>query len=71
MFDTRKFLRAHWADATQLHDWIKLYEPEPPKRPAVGKWFERQSIPSDWLATILVLLEIERGAPVSLIPYRT
>lgn len=70
MFDMRKFLRAYWSDETQLCNWIAIYGQEPPKRAAAGKWFTRESIPAQWFATILMLLEIERGAPVSLIPYK-
>lgn len=70
MVDMRKFLKAHWADETQLCAWISVYGETPPNRAACGKWFERQSVPAQWFATILLLLEIEHGKPVSLIPYK-
>ena len=35
----------------------------------VRKWYDRNAIPGDWLAQLLVLLEAERGAPVSLFRY--
>jgi len=35
----------------------------------VRKWYERDSIPGDKLALLLLVLEIDRGRPVSIMPY--
>lgn len=70
MFDMAKFLRAYWADERKLVQWIAIYGLDPPKRMTARKWFDRESVPADWFATLLVLLEIERGRPVSLIGFR-
>ena len=70
MFSMRKFLTAHWTDKDKLHGWIRAYGIEPPSRAAVHKWLERNSVPAEWFATLLILLEMENGAPISLIAYR-
>ncbi len=70
MFDMAKFLRAHWADERKLVRFIAVYGMDAPKRMTVRKWFDRSSVPSEWFATLLMLLEIERGRPVSRIGFR-
>jgi hypothetical protein len=70
MFNMRKFLRTNWADEDKLISFIKAYSEEPPKRATARKWFERESVPSDWFATLLVLLELEHGRPISLIAFK-
>jgi len=35
----------------------------------VEKWFQRKSVPGEWLAVLLCLLELERGEPVRLAKY--
>ncbi len=70
MFDMAKFLRAYWADERKLVQFLAVYGVSPPKRMTARKWFDRESVPSDWFATLLCLLEIERGRPVSLIGFR-
>ena len=65
-----KFLRAHWSDERKLVQFLVVYGVSPPKRMTARKWFDRESVPSDWFATLLMLLEIERGRPVSLIGFR-
>ncbi len=70
MFDTRKFLKTYWPNEIHLINWISAYGETPPKRPAAAKWFSRSSIPTDWFALILILLEIQEGAPISLTRYK-
>lgn len=65
-----KFLRAYWRDERKLVQFVEIYGLKPPKRMTARKWFDRESVPPDWFATLLVLLEIERGQPVSLIGFR-
>lgn len=40
-----------------------------PNQAAADKWFQRASVPSEWLPVVLSYLEIDNGSPVSLIPY--
>ena len=35
----------------------------------VQKWLQRNSVPGEWLAKLLAILETERGLPVSIRPY--
>jgi hypothetical protein len=70
MFDMAKFLRAYWRDEKKLVQFVQVYGLAPPKRMTARKWFDRESVPTDWFATLLVLLEIEHGRPVSLIGFR-
>lgn len=69
MFDTAKFLRAHWSNERGLVQFVRVYGVPPPKRATARRWFERESIPAAWFATLLVLLELERGRPPSLKEY--
>lgn len=69
MFPLGKFLRRHWASETQLVQFIKNYGVTPPSNMAVRKWFDRESIPTPWFATLIMLLELHDGKPVSLIGY--
>ena len=64
-FDTKAFLKANWPDAAHLRAWLATYGVEVEKQTAY-KWVARESIPATHLALILALLELERGAPVSL-----
>ena len=66
-----KFLTTHWADAHKLRKWILSYGMESPKYFTIDKWYARRSIPGQWFATILMLMEIERGAPISLKDYQS
>ncbi|MDE2096619.1 MAG: hypothetical protein KGL39_05175 [Patescibacteria group bacterium] len=69
MFPLGKFLRRHWTSETQLVQFMKIYGVEPPSKGAARKWFERDSIPAAWFATIVMLLELHTGKPISLIGY--
>ena len=66
MFDTAKFLRAYWTDEKRLVQFLAVYGVKPPKRMTVRAWYDRESIPTGWFATLLILLELERGSPPSL-----
>ena len=69
MFSMCRFLRTYWPEPDRLVHFVRTYGVEPPSRPAVVKWFERESVPANWFATLLALLELDRGKPVSLIPF--
>lgn len=42
---------------------------EVPERDTVRKWFERASIPGHWWPVLIALVELDRGQPISLLPY--
>lgn len=69
MFRTKQFLADHFHSVQGVVSFLGAYDAPLPKAPAVQKWFERGSIPSDWLPVLLCYLEIENGAPVSLKVY--
>jgi hypothetical protein len=70
MFSMRKFLSAHWPDERQLVRFVAVYGVEPPKRMTARKWYDRESIPAVWFATLVMLLELDRGRPISLLEFR-
>ncbi|AKR54370.1 hypothetical protein XM25_00830 [Devosia sp. H5989] len=49
--------------------FLGAYKAPAPKAAAVEKWFQRASVPSDWLPMLLAYLEIDYGGPVRLAPY--
>lgn len=68
MFSARQFLKDHFVNAPQLVAFAGAYGVEL-NAPATSKWFLRDSLPGDALATLLALLELDRGQPVSVLPY--
>lgn len=70
VFDTKKFLETHFQSAAKLIAFLKAYDcPTIPSEEAVGKWFQRRSIPGEWFPLLVAYIEIENGAPVSLRGY--
>lgn len=69
MFNTTQFLKDNFTSAPVLVATLESYRFTPPNLEAVKKWFSRGSVPGDWLAVLLSILEFEEGAPVSVIKY--
>lgn len=69
MFQTRRFLTDHFGNPPGLLSFLGAYQAPTPKLAAADKWFQRASVPSEWLPVVLSYLEIDNGAPISLIPY--
>lgn len=69
MFKFKKFLMAHWRNAEMLERFLAAYGITELKRNAIYKWFLRETIPAEWFAVLLCLLELEKGKPVSLREY--
>lgn len=70
MLDLTTFLTREFRDPGGVVAFLRAYRAtEIPSEEAVKKWFQRGSVKGEWLALLLALLEIERGAPVSLAPY--
>lgn len=69
MFQTRRFLVDKFGNSPGLLAFLRAYQAPAPKPAAAEKWFQRASVPSEWLPVVLSYLEIDNGAPVSLIPY--
>ena len=71
MFDAHRFLTQELGPPQSVPSLFLSYGVEPPKDEAVQKWYRRRSIPGDWFATILCILELDRGEPVRLSSYVT
>jgi hypothetical protein len=69
MFDARRFLEDHFQNVGGLIAHCRAMGIEPPSEAQAAKWFGRCSLPGDWLAKLLGLLEAERGEAVSVKPY--
>jgi hypothetical protein len=69
MFDAKRFLIDHFRTPTELVAFVRAFGQEPPKNEAVYKWFGRGAVPGEWLPMLLALLEMDRGAPVSIAGY--
>lgn len=69
MFQTRLFLQEKFGNPAGLLAFLNAYRAPSPNPAAAEKWFQRASVPSDWLPVVLSYLEIDNGAPISLIPY--
>ena len=70
MFRAKDFLRDHFQSVAGIVAHCRAADVEPPNEEQAQKWFQRNSIPSDWLTTLLSVLEKETGKPVSLAAYR-
>ncbi len=70
MFRAKDFLRDYFQTVGGVVSHCRAAEVEPPNEAQVQKWFDRNSIPGDWLTTLLTVLEKEKGEPVSLARYR-
>jgi hypothetical protein len=69
MFDARRFLADKFKTPGGVVAFVTAYGRTPPSLHAVEKWWQRNSLPADWLAILLSLLEIETGAPTSIVGY--
>lgn len=69
MFKFKQFLLAHWRNADMLERFLVAYGITDMKRSSIYKWYLRETIPAEWFAILLCLLELEKGKPVSLRDY--
>lgn len=69
MFDAKQFIRQNFQNPAGVVAHFNSAGLTPPTEAQVEKWISRNSLTGDWLAKLLVLLEVERAAPVSLQPY--
>lgn len=70
MFRAKDFLRDNFQSVAGIVAHCRAAGVEPPNEEQAQKWFQRNSIPGDWLTTLLSVLETEKGKPVSLAAYR-
>lgn len=69
MFRFRQFLTDNFVNPAGVSAFLRVYGARQPNEATVAKWFVRGSIPSDWLPLLLCYIEIDRGAPLSIIKY--
>lgn len=69
MFDNLRFLTEQFGNADAVIGLANHFNVDVPAKDTLRKWFERGSIPSDWWPVVLALLEMDRGAPVSVLDY--
>lgn len=69
MFDAKQFIRENFQSAGGVIAHCRSVGLEPPSDEQVQKWLQRNSVPGEWLAKLLALLEAERGEPVSVQAY--
>lgn len=69
MFLASTFLREHFADVDGVIGAIGEHWSETPDRETVRKWFARGRVSGGWWPVLLITLEKNTGAPVSLAPY--
>lgn len=68
-FRTKDFLVENFQTVQGLLAFLRAYNAPLPNMKTVEKWFQRQSVPSEWLPVLLAYLEIDRGGPISLVAY--
>lgn len=70
MFNFGKFLRDKFRSHKEVVQLLRAYNAKQlPQEAAVMKWFQRETIPSEWFPVLLAYLEIEEGGPVRLAKY--
>lgn len=69
MFDAHGFLRDFFRGPAELVAFVRSYGFDPPRDDTALKWFRRQTLPAPWGYFLIALLEIDRGAPVSISKY--
>src|SRR5688572_9115062 len=63
-FDYEKFLHEKFKNPVHMTAFLRAYGVRHLNAPAVEKWFQRKRVPSEHLALLLALVELETGAPV-------
>ncbi len=71
MFDAVRFLKGHFQSADGVIGAFRAYGLEAPVRDTVRKWFQRGSIPGEWLPLLVAVAELEDGQAIRLAPYIT
>ena len=69
MFDTNRFLSDNFGGHPRLIAFVRSFGYEPPNAEAAYKWFRRGAVPGEWFPVLVALLELERGKPLTLVPY--
>lgn len=69
-FKAKQFLTDHFQTPGRVVAFLRVYDVKVTvTEEAVRKWFIRDSLTGEWLATLLAYLELDRGEPISLARY--
>jgi hypothetical protein len=69
LFKTTQFLEENFATPDAVVGLSSCFNVEVPTRDTVRKWFSRGAIPGEWWPILLLILECQNGAPISLLGY--
>jgi hypothetical protein len=69
LFDALAFLTEQFSSPQNILVMFNAYGMRPPNLAAVEKWFQRRSVPSEYLPMLICILELEKGGPVGLARY--
>lgn len=69
MFNSTKFLKENFGTIEGVRAYVAAKDLAPPNAKAVEKWFQRNSIPSNWLTMLLRLKERDTGHAISIEPF--
>ena len=69
MFDARRFLHDNFQNVGGVVAHVRAAGLKAPTEEQAQKWFQRGSLPGAWLASLLAVLEINKGGAVSVRPY--
>jgi hypothetical protein len=69
MFNRAAFLSAFDVTPDSIADMADRANVEVPARETIRKWFIRASIPGEWWPVLIALVELDKGRPISLLPY--
>lgn len=69
MFDGKKFLTENYHTPQHVKTVMGQYGFTDLTLAAIEKWWQRASVPGNWLAVLIAIKEIETGAPISIAKY--
>ena len=69
MIDVIRFLRTEFDSPAGLVEFLAAFGVQTPSVEVVGKWFQRESVPSQWLPVLLAYKELDQGRPVKMSQY--
>ena len=69
MFEAKRFIKENFQSTAGVIAHFRSAGIEPPTDKQAEKWLTRNSIPGEWLAKMIAILEAERGVPVSISDY--
>lgn len=71
MFKAKKFLADQFGEPVDVAAALHARFPKAPSADTVRKWYIRDSVSSEWLPPLLVLIEERQGQPTSVKAYVT